>query len=181
MNSILAYIYIHIHYHPCTLNSAENLAALSSANREEKSLRDVAVVAQFLDDNKPKASLKVNSHCFKLHWFYLISFNLSNIGKFSGVESKRMERKGKFLSIFVFTYSIKQACEISKFHVTVVPRRLKNVQKSMMQSCCFANLNLLLFCHSCCWRHCRCLSSLLLSSKNFFSMVTWHHTSPLYC
>ena len=33
------------------------------------------------------------------------------------------------------------------FHVVVVQRRLRNVQKSV-QSCCFANLTLLLFCRS---------------------------------
>ena len=33
------------------------------------------------------------------------------------------------------------------FHVVVVQRRLRNVQKSVMhvQSCCFANINLLFF------------------------------------
>ena len=37
--------------------------------------------------------------------------------------------------------------EIRYFHVAVVQRRLRSVQKSVMQvqSCCFANLNLLLF------------------------------------
>ena len=48
----------------------------------------------------------------------------------------------------VLTYSIKRAHAITKFHVTVVQEWLRNVQKSMMlvQSCSFANLNLLLFC-----------------------------------
>ena len=49
-----------------------------------------------------------------------------------------------------------------------------------VQSCCFANLNLLLFCRSRCRRYRRCLSSLLLSSKHFATMVTLRHTSPLY-
>ena len=35
--------------------------------RQENSPRHVAMVAKFLDDNKPKIQLKVNSHCFKLH------------------------------------------------------------------------------------------------------------------
>ena len=45
----------------------------------------------------------------------------------------------------VFPSSTKR--EIRHYHVVVVQRRLKNVQKSVMhvQSCCFANLNLLLF------------------------------------
>ena len=60
---------------------------------------------------------------------------------------------------------------------------LKNVQKSVMhvQSCCFTNTNLLLFCRSRCRRRHCCLSSLLLSSKNWATMVTWRHTSPSHC
>ena len=50
----------------------------------------------------------------------------------------------------MFTYSINWAREIRKFLVAVVQRRLGNVQKSVMhlQSCCFTNRNLLLFCRS---------------------------------
>ena len=49
-----------------------------------------------------------------------------------------------------------------------------------VQSCCFTNMNLLLFRRSRCRCHC-CLSSLLLSSKNWATIVTCRHTSPLYC
>ena len=47
---------------------------------------------------------------------------------------------------FVFPSSKKR--EIRHYHVVVVQRRLRNVQKSVMdvQSCYFANLDLLLFC-----------------------------------
>ena len=53
--------------------------------------------------------------------------------------------------------------EIRHFHVVVVQRRLRNVQKSVMhvQSCCFANIKLLLFCRSRCLRRRRCFSSLI--------------------
>ena len=46
----------------------------------------------------------------------------------------------------MFTSSIKR--EIRKFQVLVVQRQERNVQKIVMhvQSCCFADLNLLLFC-----------------------------------
>lgn len=42
----------------------------------------------------------------------------------------------------------------SRIHVPVVQRRLRNVQKGVMhvQTCCFTNLNLLVFCRSCCSR-----------------------------
>ena len=74
-----------------------------SYNRdEEESLRHVAMVATFLDDNKPKRHLQVDSHCIKLHQPYLISFNLSNVGeiflvKSEGIVCKFGKRKTKFL------------------------------------------------------------------------------------
>ena len=45
----------------------------------------------------------------------------------------------------MLTYFVKWMCEISKFHVAAVQRRLRNVQKRVMhvQSFCFADLNLL--------------------------------------
>ena len=70
--------------------------------------------------------------------------------KFSGVESQRpilsLKKERKFFPA-VFTYSVKRASEIRKFHVAVVQRGLKNVQKRVMhvQSWYFANINLLPF------------------------------------
>ena len=141
------------------------------------------MVAKFLLDNKPEIHLKIK---FALFQTSLILFHLicQMLAKVSGLNPK-----GPYLSLekteklfVVFTYSVKQVHEIRKFHLPVVQRWLKNVQKSVMhvQSCCFANLNLLLFCRSLCRPRCCCLSSLLLWSKNFASMVTWHLTSPLY-
>ena len=140
------------------------------------------MVAKFLDDNKPKTSLK-KWICITSDLINRIQFQLicQMLAKYFVVESERTLfrfRKRKKNSV-LFTYFIKRAREISKFHVVVVLRRLGNVQKSVMhvQSCCFANLNLLLFCRSRCRCHRRCLSSLLLWSKNFGIMVTWRHTS----
>ena len=64
------------------------------------------------------------------------------------------------------------------FHVVVVQRRLRNVQKSVMhvQSCFFANLNLVLFCRSRCRRRRRCLSSLLSLPSGAF--LRWCYTRP---
>ena len=52
------------------------------ANRKEKSLRHVAMVATFLDDNKPKTSLK-KSNCTVSKFIDLIyfHFNLPNVGE----------------------------------------------------------------------------------------------------
>ena len=77
--------------------------------------------------------------------------------------------KGPYLSLekerenfcAVFTNSIKWAHEIRKFHLAIVQRLLRNVQKSVMhvQSCCFASINLLVFCRSRCCRRRPCFSS----------------------
>ena len=52
-----------------------------------------------------KFTKKVNSHCFKLHRSYSISFNLSNAGEISWIESERTvfefrKRKTNFLCCF---------------------------------------------------------------------------------
>ena len=68
------------------------------------------------------------------------------LAKFSGLNPK-----GPYLSLellcTVFTYPVKRASEIRKFQVVVVQRLLKNGQKSVrhVQSCCFTDINLLLF------------------------------------
>ena len=98
------------------------------------------------------------------------------LAKFSGVESERTifkftERLRNFLCC-VYLNPTKQESEIRKFHVAVVKRWLRIVQKSVMhvQSWCFAYINLLLFNWS------PSLSSLLLWSRNFATMVTWRRT-----
>ena len=80
----------------------------------------------------------------------------------------------------VLSYVVKRVREIRKFHVAVMQRRLRNVHKSVMhvQSCFFADINPLPFSSSLCRRRHRCLSSILLWSRNFATMVTWRHTSP---
>ena len=57
------------------------------------------------------------------------------LAKFSGLNRKGQYRnfiqKKKKICV-VFTYSIKRVREILKFHVAVVRRRLRNVQKGVM-------------------------------------------------
>ena len=74
------------------------------------------------------------------------------MANFSGVKSKRTvskftKRKGKFC--VVLTYFVKRVHEIRKFHIAAMQLWLRNVQKKVkhMQSCCFADINLLLFFH----------------------------------
>ena len=127
-------------------------------HREEKPLPSRCHGSQkkFLDDNKPKNHLKSIFALFQTSPI-LFNFVCQMLAKFSGVESEGIVpkiRKRKETFRLVFTYSVKRAREIRKFHVAVLQRRLKNVQKSVMhvQSCCFTNVNLLLFCRS----RCRC-------------------------
>ena len=112
-------------------------------NGEEKSLRHVAMVATFLDDNKPKIHLKsklalfqTSSTLFNFIWFVKCWRNFLDL--------IRKDKKTKKKLCVVFTQSIKRAREIKKFHVAGVQRRLRNVQKKRdaRESCCFANLNL---------------------------------------
>ena len=55
-----------------------------NSNREERSLRHVAMVSKFLDDNKSKRHLKSGVTLFQTS---SISFNLSNVGEIFWVES----------------------------------------------------------------------------------------------
>ena len=119
------------------------------------------------------------------HRSYLISFNLSNVGEFSGVESERTvsefrERKGNVY--VVFSYSVKRAREIRNVHVAVVQRWL-NLCKKAWCTCkvvFLVNINLLLFCRSRCRRRRRCLSSLSVIQKFcYHDNVTSHFSSLL--
>ena len=132
--------------------------------------------AKFLDNSKPKTSLKklirTVSNFIDLILFHLICQILAI---FSGIESERTVFKFRERKSFcaVFTYFIKRWREIRKFHIAVVQRRLRNVQKRVVhvQSGCFASINLLLFCSSCCNRRRRCFSAPLLLSRNFATII----------
>ena len=91
------------------------------------------------------------------HWFQIVQF-VKCRQIFLELNSKRLfQSSGKEKeSRLFFTSSTKR--EIRHFHVVVVQRRQRNVQKSLIhvQTCCFANLNLLLFCRSRCRRRHRC-------------------------
>ena len=112
-------------------------------NRGEKSLSHFVMVAKLLDDNKPRKSLKKYMRTVS-NFIDLIQFHLicQMLAKFSGYfESERTIskfRKRKIRFCVVFTYSIKQVREIRKVYVTVVQWQLRNAQKCMICSCCFA-------------------------------------------
>ena len=87
---------------------------------------------------------------------------------FLELNSKKLYRSSteeKESRCLVFTSSTKR--EIRLFHVAVVQWRQKSVMH--MQSCCFSNLNLLLFCRSRWRRRHRCLSSLFFRDLGAYS------------
>ena len=90
-------------------------------------------------------------------WQILLQLNCKGLHQSSGREKENC--------CLLFPSSTKR--EIRPFHVAVVQLRHRNVQKSVMhvQSCCFACLNLLLFCRSRCHRRRRCVSSVMLEEQ----------------
>ena len=150
---------------------------LESTYREEKSLRHVAMLANFVDNNKPRMSLR--------KWIRTVSrsstilFNciqfVKNVGEiFWGWIRKLRKEKENFCAVSG-TYVIKRAREIRKFRVAVVQRQLRNEQEErdlLFWYCFFAVFR--------CLRRPRCLSSLMLWSRNPATMVMWHNISPLY-
>ena len=116
-----------------------------SLYREEKSLRHVAMVETFLDDNKPKLPLfNQNSHCFKLHRSYSLSFNLSNVGEIFWIESER-KRKRNFLCR---VHLLRKAGSV-KLEVSCRSRAMMAVKcakkRHALEQLLFANINLLPF------------------------------------
>ena len=108
----------------------------------------------------------MHQRCLKLYRAYSISFNSSNV--VLELNSNRLyQSSGKERESCCLVFPSSTRREIRYFHVVVVQRRQRNVQKSVMHvsSCCFANLNLLLFRRSRSRHRRRCLSSLLRSSK----------------
>ena len=122
----------------------------------------------------------MNSLCLKLYHAYSNSFSSSNVGKcfwswILKTVSKFRKRKGRSLSL-VFTSSTKR--EIRHFHVVVVQRRRRNVQKKhdSWATLSFNQSEPIAFSRSRCRRRRRCLSSLLLI---FATTATTTTTIPL--
>ena len=69
-----------------------------------------------------------------LIWQILAKFSL---GPYLTLSTSKLENERDNFCV-VFTYSMKRAREIGKFHVVVVQRRQRNVQNSVMHvgSCC---------------------------------------------
>ena len=153
----------------------------SLTHREEKSLRHVAMVVKFLDDNKP---LKSPKSLFALCQTSPILLYFIKFGK--SWRNFLWDRIYHYLSLkkesdnfcVLFTNSIKWAREIRKFHVVVVlttPKKCTKLRdarvKLLLVNIHKYFLPLSLPSPS---------SLVLLTSRKNATMVTWRHTSPLY-
>ena len=109
-------------------------------------------------------SIERREHHFKREFaLFQTSMILFSFKNFLGLNPKEpylsLEKEKENFCV-VLTHFAKQVREIWKFHVEVVQRRLRNVQKSVVHvhSCCFADINLLLFSRSLSRRLCRWLA-----------------------
>ena len=98
---------------------------------------------------------KVNSRRFKPFLGYSISSYFVKFWQmFLELNSKGMHQSsGKQKGSFCLMFPSSTKRDFKHLHVIVVQWRQRNVQKGVMhmKSCCFANLNLLIFCRSL-WR-----------------------------
>ena len=110
---------------------------------------------------------------FNRCWQNFLELNSKGLYKSSGKEKE---------SCLVFPSSTKS--EIRHFHIVVVQRRQRNVQKSVMhvQSCCFANIILLLFCRSPCQCRRCCLSFLIRAwlCEHCSQLLAWAKGSTFF-
>ena len=119
--------------------------------------------------SKPALSRLFHLVSFVNCWQIFLELNANGLHQSS--------RKEKWESCcLLFPSSTKR--EIRQFHVVVVQRRQRNVQKNVMhvQNCCFACLNLLLFCRSRSpRRRRRCVNSLksLMEDEDFYLRRKW--------
>ena len=126
----LLFIYSHFCHNFITKFFSVSVYHACKSNTMERShLCHLVMVAKFLEDNKPKKSLK-EWICTVSSFIDLIQFHLTYymLGNFLGLSPK-----GPYLSLVkriwnfcvVFTYSINWAREIRRFHVTVVQEMYK--------------------------------------------------------
>ena len=119
-----------------------------SLYREEKSLHHVAMVETFLDDNKPKLHLlNENSHCFKLHRSYSLSFNLSNVGEIFWIESERKRKRNFLCCAHLLRKAGSVKLEVSCRSSAMMAIKCAKKRHARAQLL-FTNINLLPFCRS---------------------------------
>ena len=127
------------------------------------------IILVLLDTQTPQKVQHLR--CFKLHRSQFVTrwrifLELNSKGLFLSLEEQNE-------NILQFTFYIKG--EIRQSHVVVVQWQQRNVQNSVMHvhSCCFANLNLTLFCRIHCLR--RRLTCCGVFAEQYLSCCTLLH------
>ena len=120
-------------------------------------------------------------------WYFKLSWNTtalsqSNCRNFSCTSIRLLIIIIIIIIIITFIYTAQiQLYSFQMRHVVVVQWRLRNerLRKSVMhvQSCYFANLNLLLFCRCRCRQRRHCLSSLMCKKERG---VRWRHSPRVF-
>ena len=103
-----------------------------------------AMVAKFLDDNKPKTWICTVPNFIDLSHFQFVKCWRNFLGLNSKGPSLSLEKEQENFCV-LFTYFIKRRRETSKFHVAVVQRQRRNVKKQKKKRDACAKL---LFCYS---------------------------------
>ena len=103
------------------------------------------MVETFLDDNKPKLHLlHKNSHCFKLHRSYSLSFNLSNVGEIFWIESERKRKRNFLCCVHLLRKAGSVKLEVScRSHAMMAIKCAK--KRHARAQLLFTNINLLPF------------------------------------
>ena len=119
----------------------------------------------------------MNLRCFKLYRAYYISFTSSNVGKcfWSWILKDCIKVQEKKKKVVVLCSRPRQNVNLGIFTLYMRNGGKEMYKTSVMhvESCCFANVNLSLFCRSRCRHRRRCWSSLILRLKqSFYRYVT---------
>ena len=132
------------------------------------------MVAKFLDLDKRKIWIRTVLNFIALSQFYSICQMLAKISRVESekTESKFRNRKRKLLSrvhVLHQAGAVKLGCSMSQSCNDGLERYRKKNRDTRATT-----VNIFLFCRFRCRRRRPCLSSLLLWSRNFATMVTWH-------
>ena len=145
-------------------------------NREEKSLRQVAMIAIFLDDNKPEISLKKWIRTVS-NFIALIQFHfLSNIGQmvWGWIQKDRLEKDNFCV---VFTYSTESGAW--NYEVSCDCRSRATTAKKCTEAWCTCRVVVLLIKTYCFFAVLVTVAVVVGLAHNCCdpAIVTWRHTS----
>ena len=145
-----------------------------------KSLRHVAMVAQQTDRRHLKSefalfktsSILLSFNQFIKCWLHFLGLNPRGL-------YLSLEKEKKLFCVHLLYKASAWNWEVSRSSRATTAKEC-TIKGDARAKLLFCYLNLLLFGSSRCRHRRLCLNFLLLWSKNFATMVTWRHNSPLY-